>query len=167
MNMKSLLFRYAFAVGLSEWQRCRRFSPEFRVGVTAVLGALIAPFVVLAAPAARLYWLLSGTQPRRPFGLFQPQPYVVVIPFGPARPPEIREVRETDPNITGSQGPGRSPGGTTPGRVSDRRCTGSRRSDFGEHREVGDPDLTSSAPGYSLKGGRPPVGTARATRIRS
>jgi hypothetical protein len=108
MRMRLLVVRYALAIGLREWQRSRRMRPEVRAGVTAFLGALIAPFVVFVAPVSRLYWLVTGKQPPRLFGLLSPQPYVVVVPFRQHTPPEIREVLER-PEHNWEPGPGEIP----------------------------------------------------------
>jgi hypothetical protein len=94
VRLRPLLLRYAFAIGLREWQRCSRVRPEVRVGVTAAIGAAVAPFVIFVAPVSRLYWLITGRQPPRLFGLLSRHPYVVVLPFGQQTAPEIREVAE-------------------------------------------------------------------------
>ena len=87
---------------------CGRVRPEVRVGVTAALGAVIAPFVVFVAPVSRLYWLITGKQPPRLFGFLSPQPYVVVVPFRHDRPTEIREVLDR-PEHHWEPGPGEIP----------------------------------------------------------
>jgi hypothetical protein len=94
VGMRPLLLRYAFAIGLREWQRCPRVRPEVRFGVTAALGAVIAPFVIFVVPVSRLYWLITGRQPPRLFGFLSRHPYIVVVPFGQQTPPEICEVAE-------------------------------------------------------------------------
>jgi hypothetical protein len=94
MTIKRLAFRYGFAIGLNEWLGCRRVPPETRLTTTAVLGALIAPFVVFVGPAARLYWLITGRYVRAPFGVLIPPRDVVVNPFRHHHPPEIRELME-------------------------------------------------------------------------
>jgi hypothetical protein len=106
--MRPLLLRYGFAIGLREWQRCPRVRAEVRVGVAAGMGAVIAPFVVFAAPLLRLYWLLTGRQPPRLFGCLSPQPYVVFVPFAQPQPPEIREVLAR-PEHQWEPGPGEIP----------------------------------------------------------
>jgi hypothetical protein len=90
--MRAAFMRYAFAVALREWNGCERVRPEVRVGVVAALGAVVAPFVVFIAPVSRLYWLVTGRQPPRLFGLLSPQPYVVSVPFKEHRPPELAEI---------------------------------------------------------------------------
>ena len=108
MRMRPLLLRYAFGIGLREWERCPRVRPEVRVGVTAAVGAVIAPFVVFVGPLSRLYWLITGRQPPRLFGCLSPHPYVVVVPFGQHQPPEIREVLDR-PEHQWEPGPGDIP----------------------------------------------------------
>jgi hypothetical protein len=103
--MRPLVLRYAFSVGLGEWQRCDRISPGVRVAVIAAMGALVAPFVVFVSPLARLYWLTTGKQPPRLFGFLSPHPYVVVMPFQLPHPQEIREVLDR-PEHKWEPGPG-------------------------------------------------------------
>jgi hypothetical protein len=59
--------------------------------VTALAGAVIAPFVVFVAPVARLYWLITGRRLSGPFGLMTPTSYIIVIPFNEP-PAEVREL---------------------------------------------------------------------------
>ncbi len=62
---------------------------------TAVVGAIIAPFVVFVSPLARLYWLITGRRLPQPFGWLFPPPRIFVNPFHAGeRPAEIRELLE-------------------------------------------------------------------------
>lgn len=109
MTLKKLLLRYAFAIALREWTRCQRIRPQIRVGVTAAIGAVIAPFVVFVGPVARLYWLITGKQLLRPLGFVTPQPYVFISPsFSTNQPAEIRELLER-PEYNWEPGPGDIP----------------------------------------------------------
>jgi hypothetical protein len=92
--MRPLLLRYAMVIAVREWMRWGAIRPEIRVAVMSFAGAVVAPFVVFVRPLRRLYWLLTGKQPPRPFGLAMREPNVFVSPFSTAYPPEIRPLLE-------------------------------------------------------------------------
>jgi hypothetical protein len=88
-----LLVRYVLIIVLREWARFDRVRPEVRVGTSAFMGAVIAPFIVFGWPVARLWWLITGRRLPRPVGWLFPPPRMFVNPFrDDPNPPEIREL---------------------------------------------------------------------------
>jgi hypothetical protein len=93
MNWSRRLVRYAWIIALREWMRFERVRPEVRLGTSAFMGAVIAPFVVFGWPVARLWWLITGRRLPRPLGWLFPPPRVFVNTFGgDPNPPDIREL---------------------------------------------------------------------------
>jgi hypothetical protein len=93
MSWPRLLARYAWIIALREWLRFARVRPEVRMGTTAFIGAVEAPFVIFGWPVARLWWLITGRRLPRPLGLLFPPPRVLADPFrGDPNPSDIREL---------------------------------------------------------------------------
>jgi hypothetical protein len=110
MSMTGFFLRYGWAIGLREWLRWSRIRPEVRVRTTAVVGAVIAPFVVFVLPVGRVYWLITGRRLPGPLRLLATSPRIFVNPnpFPDSRPPEIRQLLER-PEFKWEPGPGDIP----------------------------------------------------------
>ena len=109
MSWSRILARYALAIALREWVRCRRVKPEVRLGTTAIAGAVLSPFVVFGWPVARLYWLITGRRLPGALGWLYPPPRIFVNPIPPgAKPPDLRTLLER-PEYNWQPGPGDIP----------------------------------------------------------
>jgi hypothetical protein len=90
-----LLARYAWIIALREWVRFDRVRAEVRLGTSAFLGAVIAPFVTFGWPVARVWWLVTGKRLPRPLRWLFPPPRVFVNPFrGDPQPRDLRKLLE-------------------------------------------------------------------------
>jgi hypothetical protein len=109
MSWSWLLARYAWIIALREWMRFDRVRPEVRLGTSAFMGAVLAPFVVFGWPVARLWWLLTGRRLPGRVGWLFPPPRVFADPFrGDPAPPDVRELMQR-PEYTWQPEPGDIP----------------------------------------------------------
>ncbi len=86
---KRLLRHYIWSITVRELSRSRMISAEAKVGVIALTGVLVSPFVV----GSFVWWLLTGKRLPGRLGRWLPPPSAVVIvdPFHKQLPADVRE----------------------------------------------------------------------------
>jgi hypothetical protein len=87
-HSKRLLRHYIWSITVRELSRSRIISPETKVGVIALTGVLMSPFVV----GSFAWWLLTGKRLPGRLGRWLPPPSAVMVdPFPKQLPADVRE----------------------------------------------------------------------------
>jgi hypothetical protein len=87
-HSKRFLRHYLWSIIVRELSRSRMISAEAKVGVIALAGLLMSPFVV----GSFVWWLLTGKRLPGRLGRWLPPPGAVIVhPFPKQLPADVRE----------------------------------------------------------------------------